>query len=193
MARTNGVPDKQDNCPDIPNADQLDSDGDGKGNVCDDDSDNDEIPDTKDNCPIVANPGQEDEDGDGNGDACDDDCDGDGVMNADDVCPCHGGISKTDFRAIQSIDLGNNGQPQPIWTFHDEGKEIYQEVNSSPGVAIGDVAFTNVDFDGTFFVHDTTDADWVGAVFAFQVQLSSNKMSRNCKLTIQYKIFSCTG
>ena len=83
----------------------------------------------------------------------------------------------TDFRAIQSIDLGNNGQPQPIWTFHDEGKEIYQEVNSSPGVAIGDVAFTNVDFDGTFYIDDT-DSDFVGVIFSFQVKTNTKITNR---------------
>ncbi len=35
----------QDNCPNIPNAAQRDSDGDGEGDVCDDDADNDAVPD----------------------------------------------------------------------------------------------------------------------------------------------------
>ncbi|MBM4388496.1 MAG: thrombospondin type 3 repeat-containing protein, partial [Deltaproteobacteria bacterium] len=30
-----GVPDEKDNCPGMPNKDQIDSDGDGKGNACD--------------------------------------------------------------------------------------------------------------------------------------------------------------
>ena len=58
---------------------------------------------------------------------------------------------------------------KPIWTFTDEGKEIYQGVNSSPGVAVGNTRFSDVDYDGTFFVHKNWDNDWVGVVFSFQV------------------------
>jgi hypothetical protein len=69
-----GVPDAEDNCPLVANADQADADGDGSGDACD-------------NCPDLANPTQRDLDRDGIGDACDPDIDGDGVPNATDVCP----------------------------------------------------------------------------------------------------------
>lgn len=79
-----GVSDETDNCPAVPNPDQLDSDFDGVGNACD-------------NCSVAFNPGQEDADGDGIGDSCDDcpatpnpdqlDSDFDGVGNACDNCP----------------------------------------------------------------------------------------------------------
>jgi MYXO-CTERM domain-containing protein len=69
----------------VGNKDQLDSDGDGKGDSCDTDADNDGL--TADNCPLVPNPNQGDADKDGIGDACDDDADNDGVANAKDNCP----------------------------------------------------------------------------------------------------------
>ena len=66
-----GLPDSADNCPSIANAEQIDTDSDVQGDVCDPDDDNDTIPDVApDNCPLLANTDQADEDGDGMGDAC---------------------------------------------------------------------------------------------------------------------------
>ncbi|MCP4707030.1 MAG: LPXTG cell wall anchor domain-containing protein, partial [Planctomycetes bacterium] len=53
-----GVCDNEDNCPNKPNPNQLNSDTDMLGDACD-------------NCDYVDNPGQADADGDGSGDACD--------------------------------------------------------------------------------------------------------------------------
>jgi hypothetical protein len=66
-----GVVDTADNCPQVPNADQLNTDGDADGNACDGDDDGDGKFDEDDNCPLVANANQADADGDGIGDACD--------------------------------------------------------------------------------------------------------------------------
>lgn len=75
-----------DNCIKVSNNDQLDTDGDTIGDVCDDDDDNDGVLDLNDNSPLVANPDQRDTDNDGEGDASDPDDDNDGVLDEDDNC-----------------------------------------------------------------------------------------------------------
>ena len=89
-----GRSDSADNCPDVPNQNQADSDRDRFGDACDScvDPDGDGLgspgfPSSTcplDNCPASYNPGQEDTDGDGSADACDPctDTDGDGYGNA---------------------------------------------------------------------------------------------------------------
>ena len=79
-----GVPDQDDNCPEIFNPDQTNSDEDRLGDICD-------------NCPSVNNPDQEDIDKDGVGDICDNcpnvinprqlDFDRDGFGDLCDLCP----------------------------------------------------------------------------------------------------------
>jgi hypothetical protein len=66
-----GVPDATDDCPDVSNPDQLDTDGDSRGDACDSDLDGDGVPNASDNCIDVKNPAQQDLDGDGIGFACD--------------------------------------------------------------------------------------------------------------------------
>jgi len=81
-ADADGVTNEDDNCPNTPNADQENNDGDEFGDACD-------------NAPQDDNPNQADGDGDGVGDVADAcpgaddaaDADGDGLCDALDDCP----------------------------------------------------------------------------------------------------------
>ena len=77
-----GVPDNVDNCPQVVNPDQLNTDlsqegtpsgparGDDQGDLCDEDKDNDGVLNAEDNCELDYNPNQRDLDGDMIGDRC---------------------------------------------------------------------------------------------------------------------------
>lgn len=116
-----GILDAEDNCPDTYNADQLDSDADGYGDVCDlcpseplvpvlfdYDSDSDGVGDFCDNCIHTPNPGQADVDTDNVGDACDVNTLAGYVLQADDGAPLAGieiEISKISCAAYTPIDM----------------------------------------------------------------------------------------
>lgn len=133
-----------DNCPADQNADQADVEGDGLGDVCDPDNDNDGVNNEVDNCEFIANDAfgdscafaegtmfsvfcnQSNVDEDAQGDACDEDDDGDSINDVDeqfnqlDNCPLTANAdqkdSDGDYNVCDFTDLLN-----PVWKDGIEG------------------------------------------------------------------------
>ena len=74
------IPNSEDNCPNTPNTDQLNNDGDAEGDVCDDDDDNDGLTDAFE-ATINTDPFLEDTDGDTVTDFTEVNFDGSGTYN----------------------------------------------------------------------------------------------------------------
>ena len=131
-----------DNCPDISNADQTDTDTDGIGNVCDDDDDGDNIPDATDNCPLASNTSQSDMNSNGIGDACDD-MDKDGTVDATDNCPY---LANADQADLDEDGIGDLCDNCPEASNHSQSDSDNDE--------LGDACDTDDDNDG---IPDVTD------------------------------------
>lgn len=76
----------EDNCPFDFNPEQVNTDGDLLGDICDADMDGDGIENESDNCLLVSNADQADFDDDGLGDVCDLDADNDEINDDLDLC-----------------------------------------------------------------------------------------------------------
>ena len=107
-----GIGDNGDNCPNKSNANQLNSDDDSLGDICDTDDDNDGVPDTSDAFPLDETESN-DSDGDGLGDNADafpndpsetSDSDSDGIGDNADVFP----NDPTESLDTDTDGVGNN-------------------------------------------------------------------------------------
>jgi hypothetical protein len=140
--------DAVDNCSSIANSNQTDTDGDGKGDVCDPtpsgDTDNDGVDNLADNCPSIANSNQTDTDNDGVGDACDTtpngDDDNDDVDNLTDNCPSIANSNQTD---TDNDGVGDACDPTPNGDADNDG--VDNLTDNCPSIANPDQIDTDND------------------------------------------------
>lgn len=170
-----GKADDRDNCPFVSNRDQLEDDGDGVGNACDNcsaanrsqldadgdgigdecdpDKDGDGFPNVADNCSSIPNRDQLDTDGDGLGDGCDSDDDGDTVLDKDDNCPLLANMNQqpiNDSRCNLDIDADNVSDGRDNCPGAANPNQ-----HDEDGDGLGDVCDLDIDNDGVLNTRDS--------------------------------------
>jgi hypothetical protein len=166
-----GVGNNSDNCPATSNSDQLDTDSDTQGDLCDTDDDNDGVLDGVDVFPLDATESV-DTDKDGTGNNADTDDDNDGVLDIVDVFP----LDATESVDTDNDGVGNNADPD------DDNDGVLDVVDVFPLDAtesvdtdndgIGNNSDTDDDNDGVLDISDAlplnasesvdTDNDGIG-------------------------------
>lgn len=151
-----GIPDFQDNCVSIPNADQLNTDGDSLGNTCDTDDDNDGDLDNADNCPLISNANQLDTDSDTLGDACDSDDDADGISDVTDNCDTVVNVGQENNDGDSLGDACDTDDDNDGDLDNNDNCPLIANANqlNTDGDSLGDACDSDDDNDG---VPDSTD------------------------------------
>ena len=145
-----------DNCPSAANVDQLNTDGDTQGNVCDSDDDNDGVVDTGDAFPLDAAESV-DTDNDGTGNNADTDDDNDGESDVSDNCPSIPNADQLDTDGdtqgdVCDTDDDNDGVVDGSDAFPLNAAESVDTDNDG----VGNNADTDDDGDGTADVQDAS-------------------------------------
>jgi len=157
-----GIGNACDNCPEVVNADQLDSDVDLVGDVCD-------------NCPDDSNPSQVDSDSDGFGDDCDAlpsdptewlDTDGDTIGNNADLDDDNDGLTDVDEIDIHGTDPLN---PDTDGDGYNDKREVDQGSNPTDntsyiGIPDAERAALIDLYNSTAGANWTNNANWLGGV-----------------------------
>ena len=193
---SDGSIDSLDNCLFSANADQLDTDADEQGNVCDEDNDNDGLTDFEevnlgtdplsedtdsdgendnvDNCPLITNADQLDADGDTFGDVCDDDL----------VFSLFSATSTSNPKEISFSWAGNDLAVADHFTLfvNPDGLSGFTEVAGSNAIA-----GTARNHEIEIAVHLT---DWVNAQYRLEAQASDNSIISSAELSIVNELSS---
>ena len=151
--------DEFDNCPNDVNRDQLDTDQDGLGDVCDTDDDGDGVPDTSDAFPLDPSE-TKDTDGDGIGDNADTDDDGDGLSDALEISIGYDPLNANDATGSSREILWRHAEKgwNTLWSMEANNLVEKNALNTVPDTdwtVAGMADFTGDGLDEIFFRHQT--------------------------------------